>query len=284
GIIENYEELRDALRARGYVFRTQTDTEVIAHLVHSYWHGEGGGDLLAAVRQAIARFKGAYAIAVISTRERGRVIGARQGSPLLVGIGEHDHFLASDASALMSVTRRVAYLEEGDVADVRRESYAIFDAAGRRVTRAIVEVQGSGDAVELGPYRHYMQKEIFEQPRAVADTIDGVTSIGPALFGANAAAILPQADSVLILACGTSYYSGLVAKQWIESLARIPCTVEIASEYRYRDSVPHENSLVVVVSQSGETADTLAALAHAKGLGHRHTLAICNVATSSMVR
>jgi glucosamine--fructose-6-phosphate aminotransferase (isomerizing) len=284
GIIENYEELRDALRARGYVFRTQTDTEVIAHLVHSYWHGEGGGDLLAAVRQAIARFKGAYAIAVISTRERGRVIGARQGSPLLVGIGEHDHFLASDASALMSVTRRVAYLEEGDVADVRRESYAIFDAAGERVSRTIVEVQGSGDAVELGPYRHYMQKEIFEQPRAVADPLDGIASIGPALFGAKAADILPNVDSVLILACGTSYYSSLVAKQWIESLAKMPCTVEIASEYRYRDSVPHDKSLVVVVSHSGETADTLAALGHAKSLGHRHTLAICNVATSSMVR
>ena len=284
GIIENYEALRENLKSRGYVFRTQTDTEVIAHLVHAYWHAEGGGDLLAAVRQAIAEFKGAYAIAVISTRERGRLIGARQGSPLLVGIGEQDHFLASDASALMQVTRRVAYLEEGDVADVRRESYAIFDVEGRRVTRAVVEVQGSGDAVELGPYRHYMQKEIFEQPRAVADTLDGIASIGPALFGTKADAILRDVDSVLILACGTSYYSSLVAKQWIETLAKIPCTVEIASEYRYRDSVPHDKSLVVVVSQSGETADTLAALGHAKALGHRHTLAICNVATSSMVR
>ena len=284
GIIENYEALRESLKSRGYVFRTQTDTEVIAHLVHAYWHAEGGGDLLAAVRQAIAEFKGAYAIAVISTRERGRLIGARQGSPLLVGIGEQDHFLASDASALMQVTRRVAYLEEGDVADVRRESYAIFDVEGRRVARAVVEVQGSGDAVELGPYRHYMQKEIFEQPRAVADTLDGIASIGPALFGTKADAILRDVDSVLILACGTSYYSSLVAKQWIETLAKIPCTVEIASEYRYRDSVPHDKSLVVVVSQSGETADTLAALGHAKALGHRHTLAICNVATSSMVR
>ena len=284
GIIENYEALREKLKSRGYVFRTQTDTEVIAHLVHAYWHAEGGGDLLEAVRQAIAEFKGAYAIAVISTRERGRLIGARQGSPLLVGVGEQDHFLASDASALMQVTRRVAYLEEGDVADVRRETYAIFDAAGARVTRAVVEVQGSGDAVELGPYRHYMQKEIFEQPRAVADTLDGITSIGPALFGTKADAILRDVDSVLILACGTSYYSSLVAKQWIETLARMPCTVEIASEYRYRDSVPHDKSLVVVVSQSGETADTLAALGHARALGHRHTLAICNVATSSMVR
>ncbi|MGA8032444.1 MAG: glutamine--fructose-6-phosphate transaminase (isomerizing) [Casimicrobiaceae bacterium] len=284
GIIENYEELRDRLKARGYVFRTQTDTEVIAHLVHAYWHGEGGGDLLAAVQRAIAEFKGAYAIAVISTREPGRVVGARQGSPLLVGIGDHDHFLASDASALMSVTRRVAYLEEGDVADVRRDAYAIYDTTGQRVERAVIDVQGSSDAVELGPYRHFMQKEIFEQPRAVADTLEDIATITPSLFGPKAATILPKVDSVLILACGTSYYSSLVAKQWIETLAKIPCTVEIASEYRYRDSVPHEKALVVVVSQSGETADTLAALKHAKSLGHQYTLAICNVATSSMVR
>ncbi len=284
GIIENYEELRDKLRARGYVFRTQTDTEVIAHLVHAYWHGEGNGDLLSAVRLAVAEFKGAYAIAVISTRERGRVIGARQGSPLLVGIGEHDHFLASDASALQPVTDRVAYLEEGDVADVRRDSYAIFDAAGRRVARTVIEVKGDSNAVELGPYRHYMQKEIFEQPRAVADTLEDIATISPSLFGPKAADILPRVDSVLVLACGTSYYSSLVAKQWIETLAKIPCSVEIASEYRYRDSVPHENALVVVVSQSGETAETLAALKHAKSLGHRYTLAICNVPTSSMVR
>jgi len=284
GIIENYEALRDSLKARGYVFRTQTDTEVIAHLIHAYWHAEGGGDLLVAVRQAIAEFRGAYAIAVISTRERGRVIGARQGSPLLVGIGDHDHFLASDASALMPVTRRVAYLEEGDVADVRRESYAILDASGKRVERTVIDVQGNSDAVELGPYQHYMQKEIFEQPRAVADTLEDITRISPSLFGPKAAEILPNVDSVLILACGTSYYSSLVAKQWIETLAQMRCTVEIASEYRYRDSVPNEKALVVVVSQSGETADTLAALKHAKSLGHQYTLAICNVGTSSMVR
>jgi len=284
GIIENYEELRDSLKARGYVFRTQTDTEVIAHLIHACWHGEGGGDLLAAVQRAIAEFKGAYAIAVISTREPGRVVGARQGSPLLVGIGDRDHFLASDASALMSVTHRVAYLEEGDVADVRRDSWAIYDVAGKRVERTVIEVEGGSDAVELGPYRHFMQKEIFEQPRAVADTLEDIATISPSLFGPKATTILPKVDSVLILACGTSYYSSLVAKQWIETLAKIPCTVEIASEYRYRDSVPHENALVVVVSQSGETADTLAALKHAKSLGHQYTLAICNVATSSMVR
>jgi glucosamine--fructose-6-phosphate aminotransferase (isomerizing) len=284
GIIENYEALRDRLKAQGYAFRTQTDSEVIAHLVHAHWHGAGHGDLLAAVQLAVAEFHGAFAIAVISAREPGRIVGARQGSPLVVGVGEGDHFLASDAAALIPVTRRVAYLEEGDVADVRREGYAIYDAKGQRVARTVVEVQGSGDAVELGPYRHFMQKEIFEQPRAVADTLDAVEAVGPALFGGKAAELLPKVDSVLILACGTSYYSSLVAKQWIESLVRIPCTVEIASEYRYRDSVPRANALVVVVSQSGETADTLAALKHAKSLGQEKTLAICNVATSSMVR
>jgi glutamine---fructose-6-phosphate transaminase (isomerizing) len=284
GIIENYEALREQLKAQGYRFRTQTDTEVIAHLVHAHWHNAAKGDLLAAVQLAVAQFHGAFAIAVISTREPGRVVGARQGSPLVVGIGSDDHFLASDAAALMPVTRHVAYLEEGDVADVRRESYAIYDAKGERVVRTIVEVKGSGEAVELGPYRHYMQKEIFEQPRAVADTLDAVETVEPALFGPNAALLLPKVDAVLILACGTSYYSSLVAKQWIESLAQVPCAVEIASEYRYRDSVPRASSLVVVVSQSGETADTLAALKHAKSLGHDKTLAICNVATSSMVR
>jgi glucosamine--fructose-6-phosphate aminotransferase (isomerizing) len=284
GIIENYEALRAKLKEQGYVFATETDTEVIAHLVHSHWHAAGGGDLKRAVEAAIAEFHGAYAIAVISTREPGRLVGARQGSPLVVGYGEDDHFLASDAAALLSVTRSVAYLEEGDVADVRRESCVISDARGERVLRAIVNVESSGASVELGPYRHFMQKEIFEQPRAVSDTLEGVAVIGPHLFGPAAADALPGVDSVLILACGTSYYSSLVAKQWIESLARIPCAVEIASEYRYRDSVPNPAALVIVVSQSGETADTLAALKHAKSLGHVHTLTICNVPTSSMVR
>ena len=284
GIIENYEALRERLKAEGYAFRTQTDTEVIAHLIHAHWHGAAHCDLLAAVQMAVAEFHGAFAIAVISTREPGRVVGARQGSPLVVGIGDDDHFLASDAAALLPVTRRVAYLEEGDVADVRREGYAIYDAKGQRAMRAIVDVKGSGDAVELGPYRHFMQKEIFEQPRAIADTLDAVEAIEPALFGAKAADVLRDVDSILIIACGTSYYSSLVAKQWIESLAKIPCAVEIASEYRYRDSVPRATQLVVVVSQSGETADTLAALKHAQSLGQNKTLAICNVATSSMVR
>ncbi len=284
GIIENYEALREQLQARGYEFATQTDTEVIAHLVHAHWHGAGGGDLLRAVQAAVAEFHGAYAIAVISTREPGRVVGARQGSPLVVGIGADDHFLASDAAALLSVTRRVAYLEEGDVADVRRDGYAIHDARGERVVRTVVTVEASAAAIELGPYRHFMQKEIFEQPRAVADTLESVSSIGPEIFGREAEKILAGIDSVLILACGTSHYSSLVARQWLESVARIPCVVEIASEYRYRDSVPNPNALVIVVSQSGETADTLAALRHAKELGHTRTLAICNVATSSMVR
>ena len=284
GIIENYEELREMLKARGYVFATQTDTEVIAHLVHAHWHAEGGGDLLRAVQAAVAQFHGAYAIAAISTREPGRVVGARQGSPLVVGIGEGDHFLASDAAALVPVTRRVAYLEEGDVADVLRDRYAIYDQQGNAVVRDIITVEPAGDAVELGPYRHFMQKEIFEQPRAVADTLEAVAAITPEIFGAKADAALRAIDRVLILACGTSYFSGLVARQWIETVARIPCDVEIASEYRYRDSVPDPRTLVVVVSQSGETADTLAALKHAKALGHPHTLAICNVATSSMVR
>ena len=284
GIIENFEALREKLIAQGYVFATQTDTEVIAHLVHAHWHAAGGGDLKRAVQAAAAEFHGAFAIAVMSTQEPGRIVGARAGSPLVVGIGADDHFLASDAAALLSVTRRIVYLEEGDIADVTRESYALFDARGERVDRAIVTVEASGDTVELGPYRHFMQKEIFEQPRAVADTLEGVGGIDARLFGADGERILAHADSVLVLACGTSYYSGLVAKQWIESLARIPCQVEIASEYRYRDSVPNPNTLVVVVSQSGETADTLAALKHAQELGHQQTLAICNVATSSMVR
>ncbi len=284
GIIENFEALRERLIGQGYEFVTQTDSEVIAHLVHAHWHGPGGGDLLRAVQQAVAEFHGAYAIAVISTREPGRIVGARAGSPLVVGIGRDDHFLASDAAALLPVTRRIAYLEDGDVADVRRESYAIHDARGARVERSVITIEASGAAVELGPYRHFMQKEIFEQPRAVADTLEGVDGVDPAAFGKDAEAVLREVDSVLMLACGTSYYAALVAKQWIESLARIPCAVEIASEYRYRDSVPDPAGLVVVVSQSGETADTLAALKHAKDLGHARTLAICNVGTSSMVR
>ncbi len=280
GIIENFESLRDRLKQQGYQFVTQTDSEVIAHLIHAHYKG----DLLEAVRNTIAEFKGAYAIAVISTREPGRMVGARAGSPLLVGIGEQDHFLASDASALASVTQRVAYLDEGDVADIRRESYAIYDAAGTPVARSIVTVPASSAAVELGPYRHFMQKEIFEQPRAIADTLESVGGIGPDLFGADAAAVFAKVKAVHFLACGTSYYSAMLGRLWLEGVAGIPAQAEIASEYRYRGSVPNPDALIVVISQSGETADTLAALNHAKSLGHHHTLTICNVATSSMVR
>ena len=280
GIIENFEPLRERLQQQGYRFVTQTDTEVIAHLIHAHYRS----DLLDAVQKAVREFRGAYAIAAISTREPHRIVGARAGSPLLVGVAEHDHYLASDASALSSVTRRVVYLEEGDVADVTREAYAVYDASGARVSRPVVSVETSGAAAELGPFQHFMQKEIFEQPRAVADTLECVAGIGPELFGANAEAVLGAVDAVHILACGTSYYSGLVARHWLEAVARLPAQAEISSEYRYRDSVPDREALLVVVSQSGETADTLSALKHAKALGHRHTLAICNVATSSMVR
>ncbi len=280
GIIENFEPLRARLQQQGYTFVTQTDTEVIAHLIHANYDG----DLLAAVTKAVAEFHGAYAIAAMTTREPGRVVGARAGSPLLVGVGERDHFLASDASALAPVTKRVVYLEEGDVADIGRDGYAIYDGSGARVTREVVTVKTSGDAVELGPYSHFMQKEIFEQPRAIADTLESVGGIGPELFGAAAAEILAGVNEVRVLACGTSYYSGMVGRLWLESVAGIPAQAEIASEYRYRDSVPNPEALVVVISQSGETADTLSALKHAKSLGHRHTLAICNVPTSSMVR
>jgi glucosamine--fructose-6-phosphate aminotransferase (isomerizing) len=279
GIIENFESLRSRLQQQGYEFVTQTDTEVIVHLIHAHYDG----DLLPAVRKAVAEFRGAYAIAAISTREPGRIVGARAGSPLLVGVGEHDHFLASDASALAPVTQRVAYLEEGDVADIRRDTYAIYDAGGTRVSRELVTVK-TADAVQLGPFRHYMQKEIFEQPRAVADTLESVGGVEAALFGATAADVFSNVNAVHLLACGTSYYAAMVARLWLEGVAGIPAQAEIASEYRYRDSVPDPKALVVVISQSGETADTLAALAHAKKLGQRHTLAICNVATSSMVR
>ena len=280
GIIENFEGLREGLQQKGYRFVTQTDSEVIAHLIHSHYDG----DLLAAVIKAVREFRGAYAIAAISTREPERIVGARAGSPLLVGVGEGDHYLASDASALAPVTRRVVYLEEGDIADVTRRTYAIYDTTGAPVSRQVVTAKVSSDAVELGPYQHFMQKEIFEQPRAIADTLDGVGSIGPDLFGTRAAEILPRVKAVHLLACGTSYYSGLVGRLWLEALARLPAQAEIASEYRYRASVPDPEALVVVISQSGETADTLAALKHAGALGHRQTLAICNVASSSMVR
>ncbi|MEP7083837.1 MAG: glutamine--fructose-6-phosphate transaminase (isomerizing), partial [Betaproteobacteria bacterium] len=225
--------------------------------------------------------------AVVSSKEPHRLVGARAGSPLVVGLGEEatgENFLASDASALQPVTQRVMYLEEGDLADVRLGSIRIVDRDGATAERAVHLVPPGSDAVELGPYQHYMQKEIFEQPRALADTLESVDTITPGLFGEKAAGILPKVDSVLILAAGTSYYAGLIARYWLESIAGIPCQVEIASEYRYRDSVPNPNALIITISQSGETADTLSALKHAQSLGQTHTLAICNVDNSALVR
>jgi glucosamine--fructose-6-phosphate aminotransferase (isomerizing) len=280
GIIENHDELRARLQASGYHFSSQTDTEVIAHLIDSLYRG----DLRQAVQQAVAQLHGAYAIAVIHHDEPHRVIGARAGSPLILGVGQGQRFLASDAMALAGVTDQIIYLEEGDLADITPEHHQVFDRQGHAVVRAVRTVVAHSGAAELGPYRHYMQKEIFEQPGAVADTLMGIEAISPDLFGARATQVLSGIDRVLILACGTSYYSACVAQYWLESLARIPCRVEVASEYRYRDSVPHPDTLVVTISQSGETADTLAALRHAQGLGMPHSLTICNVATSAMVR
>jgi glutamine---fructose-6-phosphate transaminase (isomerizing) len=280
GIIENHDELRAELTAAGYVFESQTDTEVIAHLVDHLYRG----DLFETVQQAVKRLRGAYAIAVFCRDEPHRVVGARQGSPLIVGVGQGENFLASDAMALAGTTDQIIYLEEGDVVDLQLQRCWIVDAAGRPAERVVRTVQAHTGAAELGPYRHYMQKEIFEQPRAIGDTLEGVTAIMPELFGDAAYKLFAQADSVLILACGTSYYAGLTAKYWLESIAKIPVNVEIASEYRYRDSVPNPNALVVTISQSGETADTLAALKHARAQGMVNTLTICNVASSAMVR
>ncbi|HWJ95751.1 MAG TPA: glutamine--fructose-6-phosphate transaminase (isomerizing), partial [Telluria sp.] len=282
GIIENHEELRAALQRKGYQFTSQTDTEVISHLVDSLYEG----DLFDAVKSAVAQLHGAYAIAVFCKDEPHRVVGARAGSPLILGVGAEggEHFLASDAMALAGVTDQIVYLEEGDVVDLQLGRYWIVDKSHRPVERPVRTVQAHSGAAELGPYRHYMQKEIFEQPRAVSDTLEGVQSITPELFGDGAHRVFKEVESVLILACGTSYYSGCTAKYWLESIAKIPTSVEIASEYRYRDTVPHPGTLVVTISQSGETADTLAALRHAQGLGMNKTLTICNVATSAIVR
>ncbi|MGF6442644.1 glutamine--fructose-6-phosphate transaminase (isomerizing) [Paraburkholderia youngii] len=280
GIIENYETLREMLRGKGYEFVSQTDTEVIAHLIHSLYRG----DLFAAVREAIAELHGAYAIAVLHKDQPHTVVGARQGSPLVVGLGDGENFLASDALALAGSTERFIFLEEGDVCELSLDGVRIADRQGEIAQREVRQVAAYGGAVELGPYRHFMQKEIFEQPRAITDTIPQADAFDASIFGEGARQVFADIDSLLILACGTSYYSGLTAKYWLESVAKIPTQVEIASEYRYRESVPNPKSLVVVISQSGETADTLAALKHAQDLGHQHTLAICNVGTSATVR
>lgn len=290
GIIENYGDLREQLKALGYEFTSDTDTETIAHLIQAYLEGKLGSSsnsLFGAVREAVKHLKGAFALAVIREDEPDTLVLAREGSPLMLGIGDDGYFAASDASALVGETRRLMYLENGDVAQMTRQAVTIVDGSGRAVEREEVTSTIAADAVQLGEFNHYMQKEIFEQPQALGNTLDmlgGVEGVQAGLFGADAEETLDLVDSVLILACGTSSYAGMVARYWVEAIASIPCSVEIASEYRYRQSVPNERQLIVVISQSGETADTIAALEHAKSLGHRHTLAICNVPESAIVR
>ncbi|MBP8168077.1 MAG: glutamine--fructose-6-phosphate transaminase (isomerizing) [Azonexus sp.] len=285
GIIENYETLRHELTAQGYVFTSDTDTESIAHLIEATLKGEP--DLFAAVRTACRRLVGAYAIAVIDHSQPGKVVVAREGSPLLLGVSDNGNYAASDASALLQVTRNMVYLENGDIAELTATSVRITRLDGTPAERPIHVSQLSAAAVELGNYRHYMQKEIFEQPEALANTLEivgGSKSIQPGIFGAEAGQLLADVDSILILACGTSSHSGYTARYWLEAIAGVPCNVEIASEYRYRASVPNPKQLIVAISQSGETADTLAALRHAKSLGQTRTLAICNVSESAIVR
>ena len=283
GIIENYAEIREELLSAGVTFESQTDTEVLAHLVNHYYEG----DLLAAVERALNRVRGAYGIAVMALDEPGRIVAARLGSPMVVGLADEGNFIASDAMALAGVTDRIIFVEDGDVADVTTEKVAVYAHEGkdyRPVERRVMKVQAYTGAAELGPYRHYMQKEIFEQPRAFGDTLEGVAGITPTLFGKGAEVVFKDVNRVLIIACGTSFYAGLTAKYWLEAVAGMPCDVEVASEYRYREPVTDPKTLVVTVSQSGETADTIAALKFAKSRGMAKTLAVCNVAQSALVR
>lgn len=285
GIIENHEQQRERLRGLGYAFESQTDTEVIAHLIHHYQ--SEGLDLLAALQRAVKELDGAYAIAVISKRDPERMVCARMGCPLLIGLGEGENFIASDVSAIVSATRRVIFLEEGDTAEVTRDKVRVFDAAGLEAQRDVHVSDVSLASLELGPYRHFMQKEIHEQPRAIADTIEAIideNSFAPALFGKDAEAVFRDIEAVQILACGTSYYAGLIARYWIESIAGLPCAVDIASEYRYRQVVANPKQLIVTISQSGETLDTMEALKYAKSLGQERTLSICNVPESAIPR
>ncbi|WP_319242987.1 glutamine--fructose-6-phosphate transaminase (isomerizing) [uncultured Propionivibrio sp.] len=285
GIIENHESLRTRLKAEGYEFTSDTDTEVVAHLVASELRKTP--EFFTAVRSAIAQLQGAYALAILRESEPERIIVAREGSPLLLGVAEDGNYAASDASALLQVTRRIVYLENGDCAEITRTGVRVMRVDGTPVSRPECESHLSADAVELGQYRHYMQKEIFEQPVALANTLEMLgtaRSIQPGLFGAKTEELLSDVHQVLIVACGTSYHAGLVARYWLEGIAGVPCNVEVASEYRYRDSVSDPQTLVVTLSQSGETADTLAALQHAKSLGMTRTLCICNVPESSLVR
>jgi glucosamine--fructose-6-phosphate aminotransferase (isomerizing) len=285
GIIENHEQQREKLRSMGYEFESQTDTEVIAHLIHS--HLKSGSDLLGAVQKSVKELHGAYALAVVSRKEPGRLIAARMGCPLLVGLGEGENFVASDVSAIVQATRQVIFLEEGDTAEVTRESVRVFDEHGNTIEREVHVSDVSLASLELGPYRHFMQKEIHEQPRAIGDTIEAVMDNGAfsaELFGKNAEDVLRDIEGVQILACGTSYYAGMTARYWIEQIAGIPCSVEIASEYRYRAAVANPRQLIVTISQSGETLDTMEALKYAKSLGHDKTLSICNVPESAIPR
>lgn len=285
GIIENHDAQRDRLLGLGYAFHSQTDTEVIAHLVHYYY--QQNRDLLNAVQLTIQDLTGAYAISVIALHQPDCMVVARLGCPLLIGIGEQEHFVASDVSAVLSATRQVIYLEDGDVAKLQTDHVDIYDKHGLSVTRPVHVSDVSLASLELGPYSHFMQKEIYEQPRAINDTIEALIDDGAfrtELFGQQAGDIFKQIDSVLILAAGTSYYAGLTAKYWLESIAKISCAVEIASEYRYRESVPNPRQLIVTISQSGETLDTMEALKHAQKLGHPYSLAICNVQESAIPR
>ncbi|HEL3832536.1 TPA: glutamine--fructose-6-phosphate transaminase (isomerizing) [Stenotrophomonas maltophilia] len=285
GIIENHEEQREKLRALGYTFESQTDTEVIAHLIHH--HLKDGDDLLVALQHTVKELTGAYALAVVSRAEPERFVCARMGCPLLIGLGEGENFVASDVSAVISATRKVIFLEEGDTAEIRRDGVRIFDEHDRPIERDVHLSDVSLASLELGPYRHFMQKEIHEQPRALGDTIEAAIDAGgfPAgLFGKNAEAVLSGIEGVQIIACGTSYYAGLTARYWVEAIAGLPCSVEIASEYRYRAAYANPKHLIVTISQSGETLDTMEALKYAKSLGHKHTLSICNVPESAIPR
>lgn len=283
GIIENFEDLRSELKEKGYQFVSQTDSEVIVHLVHSLYQG----NLCEAVKQAVKRLRGAYAIALTSKKEPGRIVASRMAAPLVAGFGQGENFVTSDPLALAGVTDQFVYLEDGDVVSFNTQKVEVWERVGdsyQIVNRKLVKVNGDTSQITLGKYDHYMQKEIFEQPRAIADTLEGVQSVSASIFGHEAPNMFKRLKRILVLACGTSYYAGMLAKYWIESFARVPCDVEIASEYRYRSSVADPETLVLGISQSGETADTIAALKHAKNLGMDMSMTICNVATSAMVK
>lgn len=283
GIIENYKDLKNSLIDRGYKFESETDTEVVVHLIHSFYEG----DLFGALKKAFPLLKGAFAIAVISKDEPEKLVVARKGAPLVLGIGEKENFVASDPLALLGVTDKFVYFENGDIAELTPDHYQIYsieEDGYKRVQRPVVTIEAKVHDLCLGEHSHYMEKEIYEQPKAVRDTIDSLAGFSPEAFGFTAPEYFKKLKRVLILACGTSYYAGMVAKYWLEKIAKVPCDIEIGSEYRYRSSVSNPDTLVVVISRSGETADTIAALQHAKEQGLRMTLSICNVETSSMVK